>query len=51
LIVHGVSGQVTVGLRTVSVTVTLTQQTTLLRLVGIGSRTVTATRTAELVES
>jgi len=51
LILHGVSGQVTVGLRTVSVTVTLTQQTTLLRLVGIGSRTVTATRTAELVES
>ena len=51
LSVHGVSGQVTVGLRTVSVTVTLTQQTTLLRLVGIGSRTVTATRTAELVES
>ena len=51
LSVHGVSGQVTVGLRTVSVTVTLTQQTTLLRLVGIGSRTVTASRTAELVES
>ena len=51
LTVHGVSGQVTVGLRTVSVTVTLTQQTTLLRLVGIGGRTVTATRTAELVES
>jgi hypothetical protein len=48
---HGISGQVTVGLRTVSVTVALTQQTTLLRLVGIGSRTVTATRTAELVES
>ena len=51
LSVHGISGQVTVGLRTVSVTVTLTQQTTLLRLVGIVSRTVTATRTAELVES
>lgn len=51
LSVHGISGQVTVGLRTVSVTVTLTQQTTLLRLVGIGSRTVSATRTAELVES
>jgi hypothetical protein len=33
------------------VTVTLTQQTTLLRLAGIGSRTVTATRSAELVES
>ena len=51
LSVHGISGQVTVGLRTVSVTVTLTQQTTLLRLVGIGSRTISATRTAELVES
>ena len=51
LSVHGVLGQVTVGLRTVSVTVTLTQQTTLLRLVGIDSRTVTASRTAELVES
>ena len=49
--VHGISGLVTVGLRTVTVTVTLTQQTTLLRLVGIGSRTVTASRTAELVES
>ena len=48
---HGVGGQVTIGLRTVTVTVTLTQQTTLLRLAGIGSRTVTATRSAELVES
>jgi hypothetical protein len=48
---HDVAGQVTVGLRTVTVTVTLTQQTTLLRLAGIGSRTVTATRSAELVES
>jgi hypothetical protein len=48
---HGIIGQVTVGLRTVSVTATLTQQTTLLRLAGIGSRTVTATRSAELVES
>ncbi len=48
---HGISGQVIVGLRTVNVTVTLKQQTTLLRLVGIGSQTVTATRTAELVES
>ena len=51
LSVHGISGQVTVGLRTVSVTVTLMQQTTFLRLVGIGSRTISATRTAELVES
>ena len=48
---HGISGLVTVGLRTVSVTVTLTQQTTLLRLVGIGRRTVSATRIAALVES
>jgi len=48
---HGVTGQITVGLRTVTVTVRLTQQTTLLRLVGISSRTVTASRTAELVES
>jgi hypothetical protein len=48
---HGVGGQVNIGLRTITVTVTLTQQTTLLRLVGIGSRTVTATRSAELVES
>ncbi len=51
LIQHGVNGQITVGLRTVTVTVRLTQQTTLLRLAGISSRTVTATRTAELVES
>jgi len=51
LISHGVTGQITVGLRTVTVTVRLTQQTTLLRLAGISSRTVTATRTAELVES
>jgi hypothetical protein len=49
--VRGISGQVTVGLRTVTVTVTLTQQTTLLRMVGIGSRRVLASRTAELVES
>jgi hypothetical protein len=48
---HGVGGQVTIGLRTVTVTVMLTQQTTLLRLAGIGRRTVTATRSAELVES
>ncbi len=48
---HGVNGQITVGLRTVTVTVRLTQQTTFLRLAGISSRTVTATRTAELVES
>ena len=51
LSMHGVGGQVTIGLRTVTVTVTLTQRTTLLRLAGIGSRTVTATRSAELVES
>ena len=49
--VRGISGQVTVGLRTVTVTVTLTQQTTLLRMVGIGSRRITASRTAERVES
>ena len=48
---HGVNGQITVGLRTVTVTVRLTQQMTLLRLAGISSRTVTATRTAEIVES
>ena len=48
---HGILGEVTVGLRTVTVTTHMTQATTLLQLVGVSSRTVSATRTAELVES
>ena len=48
---HGIDGEVTVGLRTVTVTVHVTQATTLLRLVGISTRNVTAVRTARLVES
>ena len=48
---HGIDGEVTVGLRTVTVTVHVTQATTLLRLVGISTRNVTAIRTAQLVES
>ncbi|GDX27500.1 hypothetical protein LBMAG12_18740 [Actinomycetes bacterium] len=48
---YGLVGDVTVGYRTVTVTVRMTQATTLLRLVGISSRTVSATRTAEIFDS
>ena len=48
---YGLVGDITVGYRTVTVTVRMTQATTLLRLVGISSRTVTATRTAEIFDS
>jgi Putative Flp pilus-assembly TadE/G-like len=48
---HGVSGTVDVGINSVTVRVVITQPTTLLRLVGISSRTVSASRTATLESS
>ena len=48
---HGLSGEVAVGARTITVTTRITQSTALLRLVGIFERTVAATRTAEIVTS
>lgn len=49
LAARGVSGDVTVSDRRVTVTVTITTSTSLLRLVGISSRTVRATRSSEPV--
>ena len=51
LAAHSVSGVVDVGIDTVTVTVTITRPTTLLRLVGLVSRSVSATRTAQLVST
>ena len=48
---HGVSGTVDVGINSVTVNVVVTQPTTLLRLVGIPSRSVSASRTATLESS
>ena len=48
---HGVNGSVEVGVDRVTVAVVITQSTTFLRLVGIGSRTVSATRSATLESS
>jgi len=48
---HGVSGTVDVGINSVTVRVVVTQPTTLLRLVGIPSRSVSASRTATLESS
>lgn len=48
---HGISGSVSVGVNSVTVTATMTQPTTLLRLVGIASRTVSATRSATLTST
>lgn len=46
---HGVVGEVIVSHQSVAVTVTAEQETTLLHLVGIDARTVSATRTASIV--
>jgi hypothetical protein len=48
---HGLDGEVSADFRGVTVTVRLRQSTTLLRLVGIAERTVSATRTARLVST
>lgn len=46
----GLSAEITVEVRRIRVTTHMTQPTTLLQLVGIGAQTVSATRTAELVD-
>ncbi len=46
---HGVEGDVIVSRQSVAVTVTAEQETTLLHLVGIDARNVSATRTASIV--
>lgn len=51
LSLNGLRGDVEVGSRTVTVTTRLTQSTMFLRLVGIGRRTVSATRSAEIRSS
>ena len=44
---HGLSGTVTVSVNRITVTVRSTVSTTLLRLVGVSSKTVSATRSSE----
>jgi len=46
---HGVDGEVSADFQSVTVTVRVRQSTTLLRLVGVGERSVSSTRTARLV--
>lgn len=48
---QGLTGEIVVAGRIITVTTTMTQPTTFLRLVGIDSRTVTASRTAEITAS
>lgn len=51
LSMYGLRGDVEVGPRTVTVTTSLSQPTTFLRLVGIERRVVSATRSAEIRSS
>ena len=51
LIEHGVTGEISVGVDSVTVTVVITQPTTLLRVVGVGARSVSASRTAWVVST
>lgn len=51
LALQGLTGEVTVGERSVAVTTRMTQPTSILRLVGVESRTVTASRRAEITSS
>jgi len=51
LALNGLHGDVEVGARTVTVTTRLSQATTFLRLVGVGRRVVSATRSAEIRSS
>jgi hypothetical protein len=46
---HGVDGSVVIDHQSVTVTVRATQETTLLHLVGVDSRSMSATRTASIV--
>lgn len=48
---QGLTGEVTVGARAITVTTRINQPTTILRLVGVTERTVTATRSAEITSS
>lgn len=48
---QGLTGEVAVSSRTITVTTRITQPTTILRLVGIVERTVTASRSAEISSS
>lgn len=48
---QGLTGEIVVSERTITVTTSITQPTTFLRLVGIDSRTVTARRSAEITAS
>ncbi|MFM1752099.1 MAG: hypothetical protein RL119_1061 [Actinomycetota bacterium] len=48
---QGLTGEVVVRDRTVTVTTRITQPTTFLQLVGVYERTVSATRTAEITSS
>ena len=48
---QGLTGEVVVRDRTVTVTTRITQPTTFLQLVGVNERTVSATRTAEITSS
>lgn len=51
LAAQGLTGEVTIGPRTVTVITRLIQSTTILRLVGMTERTVTASRSAEITFS
>jgi hypothetical protein len=48
---QGLTGEVVVRNRTITVTTRITQLTTFLQLVGVNERTVSATRTAEITSS
>lgn len=48
---QGLTGEVTVGSRSITVTTHISQPTTILRLVGVTERTVTASRSAEITSS
>jgi Flp pilus assembly protein TadG len=50
LMSQGVTGDVSVNGRTITVTVTVSKTMTLLGVVGASNRSVTATRTAELID-
>ncbi|MGA0877577.1 MAG: Tad domain-containing protein [Ilumatobacteraceae bacterium] len=48
---QGLTGDVIVGSRTIMVTIRMSQSTTILRLVGVTERTITASRSAEITSS
>lgn len=51
LAAQGLTGEVSIGSRTITVSTRITQPTTILRLVGVTQRTVTASRSAEITSS